>query len=111
MKLWLVQMDTKLGDKKANASKMLGHLADAAKTGVDLIVFPELVLTGYFCHQRFPELAETIPGPSTMEILETVKNSNMYTVILAIAFCVVVATAAFVAYTCYTQYGTIFKIQ
>ena len=36
---------------------------------------------------------------------------NLYTVILAVAFCVVLATAAFVAYQCYTQYETIFKIQ
>ena len=35
---------------------------------------------------------------------------NLYTIILAIAFCAVLATAAFVAYKCYTQYGTIFKI-
>ncbi len=37
--------------------------------------------------------------------------SNIYTIILAVAFCVVVATAAYVAYMCYTQYGTIWKIQ
>jgi hypothetical protein len=36
--------------------------------------------------------------------------SNIYTAIIAIAFFVVLATAAFVAYTCYSQYGTIFKI-
>ena len=36
--------------------------------------------------------------------------SNVYTAILAIAFCIVVATAAFIAYTCYSQYGTFFKI-
>ena len=36
---------------------------------------------------------------------------NLYTVILAVAFCVVLATSVFVAYQCYTQYGTIFKIQ
>ncbi len=35
---------------------------------------------------------------------------SLYTVILALAFCAVLATAAFVAYQCYTQYGTIFKI-
>jgi len=33
---------------------------------------------------------------------------NLYTVILAVAFCVVLATAVFVAYQCSTQYGTIF---
>jgi len=36
---------------------------------------------------------------------------NLYTVILAVAFCVVLATAVFVAYQCYTQYETIFKVQ
>lgn len=36
--------------------------------------------------------------------------NNLYTIVLAIAFCVVLSTAAFVAYKCYVQYGTIFKI-
>jgi hypothetical protein len=36
---------------------------------------------------------------------------NIYTVILVVAFGAVLATAAFVAYQCYTQYGTIFNIQ
>jgi len=36
---------------------------------------------------------------------------NLYTVILAVAFFSVLATAVFVAYQCYAQYGTIFKIQ
>jgi hypothetical protein len=35
---------------------------------------------------------------------------NLYTIILALAFCAVLATAAFVAYQCFTQYETIFKI-
>ena len=35
---------------------------------------------------------------------------NVYTVILALAFCAVLATAALVVYKCYMQYGTIFKI-
>ena len=36
--------------------------------------------------------------------------SNLYTVILAMAFGVVLATAAYVAFACYTQYGTIFSM-
>ena len=39
-----------------------------------------------------------------------VASDNLYTVILALAFCIVLATAALVAYKCYFQYGTIFKI-
>ncbi len=35
---------------------------------------------------------------------------NIYTIILAFAFCAVLATAALVAYKCYMQYGTLFEI-
>lgn len=37
-------------------------------------------------------------------------RSSLYTVILALAFCVVLATAVLVAYKCYYHYGTILKI-
>ncbi len=37
-------------------------------------------------------------------------SSNLYTIILALALGVVVVTALFVAYKCYFQYNTIFKI-
>ena len=36
---------------------------------------------------------------------------NLYTVILAVAFCAILATAGYVASQCYTQYETIFNIQ
>jgi hypothetical protein len=36
--------------------------------------------------------------------------SNVYTVILALAVLAVIATAGLVAYKCYFQYGTLFKI-
>ena len=35
---------------------------------------------------------------------------NLYTVILAVAFCAVLASAAYVAYQCYSQYETLFSI-
>ena len=41
---------------------------------------------------------------------KTVASSNLYTAILALAFSAVLATAAFVAYKCYFQYGTIFRV-
>ena len=37
-------------------------------------------------------------------------GNNLYTVILAMAVGVVVATAVFVAYKCYFQYGTVFSM-
>lgn len=36
--------------------------------------------------------------------------SNLYTAILAVALGVVLATAAFVTFKCFTQYGTIFGL-
>jgi hypothetical protein len=36
-------------------------------------------------------------------------SDNLYTVILALAFGVVLATAVFVSIKCYSQYGSIFK--
>ncbi len=39
-----------------------------------------------------------------------VASNNLYTVILALAFCIVLATAALIAYKCYFQYETIFRI-
>ena len=35
---------------------------------------------------------------------------NLYTVILAVAFCAVLATAAYVAFKCNAQYETLFAI-
>ena len=35
---------------------------------------------------------------------------NLYTIILAMALCAVLAAAVFVAYQCYTQYGTFYEI-
>jgi uncharacterized membrane protein (DUF4010 family) len=40
-----------------------------------------------------------------------VAADNLYTVVLAVAFFVVLAASVYVVYQCYTQYGTIFKIQ
>jgi hypothetical protein len=37
-------------------------------------------------------------------------SSNLYTALLALGVGIVLATAAFVAYMCYFQYGTIWKI-
>ncbi len=41
---------------------------------------------------------------------KTAVSSNIYTILLALALCVALTTAALVAYKCYYQYGTIFKL-
>ena len=39
-----------------------------------------------------------------------IASNDIYTIILALAFSVVLVTAVVVAINCYSQYGTIFKI-
>lgn len=47
LKLGLAQMTPRLGDVKANLALHLRQVAEAADQGIDLLVFPELSLTGY----------------------------------------------------------------
>ena len=47
------------------------------------------------------------PMPQPQRTKVSVPN-NLYTAVLAVAMGVVLATAAFVAFTCWTQYGTLF---
>lgn len=47
LNLALAQINTRLGDVEANLSKHLEIIAEARAGGADLLVFPELSLTGY----------------------------------------------------------------
>ena len=47
VKVGLAQITPKLGDVKANLALHLKTIEEAAKAGVDLLIFPELSLTGY----------------------------------------------------------------
>jgi predicted amidohydrolase len=53
----LAQIYPKLADVKANLAKHLGMIRQAGEQGVDLIVFPELSLTGYQVQDLVPEVA------------------------------------------------------
>ena len=76
------------GDKKGNLSKIKTFSIQAAEQGNNIIIFPELALTGYECNERngsnekscsmHKELAETIPGPSTEAICELACKLDVY---------------------------------
>ena len=57
LNLSLAQINTTLGDVQANLEKHLSLLADAQKRGADLVVFPELSLTGYVLQDLVPSVA------------------------------------------------------
>ena len=76
-----VQMHPRLNEVEAN----LVHMADVIKKicqeqPADLIVFPELVTTGYECGVRFTDLAERIPGHSVNVIAEQAREFNTHVV-------------------------------
>lgn len=55
--LGLAQIKTKLGDVKANLEKHLQYIEEARQRGADLILFPELSLTGYVLQDLVPTVA------------------------------------------------------
>jgi len=53
----LAQINTQLGNPEANLDKHLACLRDARQNGADLILFPELSLTGYTLQDLVPSVA------------------------------------------------------
>jgi predicted amidohydrolase len=60
-----VQMKPELGNPENNLVKMSDYISTiASQQKVDLIVFPELVTSGYELGVQFTELAQRVPGPA-----------------------------------------------
>lgn len=76
----LAQINCKVGDKKYNIEKMVKHIKKAKKEDANLIVFPELSLTGYIVRDLAYELAEPIKGPSVHLLEEVAKKEKLYIV-------------------------------
>jgi NAD+ synthase (glutamine-hydrolysing) len=47
VRLALAQIDTVVGDLRGNRERILGRLTEARDAGADLVLFPELAVTGY----------------------------------------------------------------
>lgn len=57
LRVALAQIAPTLGDRQQNLAKHLEQIAAAKRDQADLIVFPELSLTGYFLRDMVPEVA------------------------------------------------------
>jgi len=78
-----VQFNHAPGDKAANMEKIAGFVRKAAEANVDLLVFPEMCVTGYW-HVRtlrkdqVEALAEPVPGgPVTKALLQHSREEGM----------------------------------
>lgn len=78
-----VQFNHAPGDKEANLKSVRAFVGRAAELGVDLIVFPEMCITGYwhlrnFSRDQVDALAEPVPdGPSTVQLLALARQADM----------------------------------
>jgi predicted amidohydrolase len=78
-----VQFESAAGDKSANLAKIEVFLQSAAARGVELIVFPECCITGYWflrnlSREQLKALAEPVfAGPSSQALLRLAKQYHM----------------------------------
>jgi NAD+ synthase (glutamine-hydrolysing) len=70
LRVALAQIAPVLGDRHRNAQMHLEQIQAARQQGADLVVFPELSLTGYFLRDMVPDVAL---GRSSVEIAELIE--------------------------------------
>jgi predicted amidohydrolase len=78
-----VQFEHAAGDKQANLSIIRDFVAQAAQRHVELIVFPECCIAGYWflrklSSEQLQALTEPVPdGPSSLTLMALAKEHNM----------------------------------
>jgi len=78
-----VQFEHAAGDKRANLTKIRRFVRQAAEQSVELIIFPECCITGYWFLRRLAReqvqaLAEPVfDGPSSQALMALAKEHNM----------------------------------
>ena len=78
-----VQFEHAPGDKRANLNKIRRFVEEAAREGVEMILFPECCITGYFFLRRLSRedleaLAEPVfNGPSSQELVSLASTYRM----------------------------------
>jgi predicted amidohydrolase len=78
--LALAQISSQRENKKENLRKIEELTMQAKEQRADLVIFPELCLTGYVVRDQLYELAETIHGPSTRIIAELAHKTDMHVI-------------------------------
>ena len=75
-----VQMELRIGEKRANLEALEARAREAAALGARLAVFPECTLTGYAFDDPAGAraLAEPVPGPSTEAVARLARELGMH---------------------------------
>jgi predicted amidohydrolase len=79
LNLALAQINTRLGDTSANLEKHLAFARDAKAGGADLLVFPELSLTGYVLQDLAPAVAlrPSADDPTFRHLLDASRDLDL----------------------------------
>lgn len=80
LRITLAQISCGQGEKAENLKKIEEAVVKAQKLSSDLVIFPELSLTGYVVRDQIYELAEKIPGPSTSVIERLARRTRTHIV-------------------------------
>jgi predicted amidohydrolase len=70
----LAQLAPRLGDLAANVTRHLELIQAASASGADLVVFPELSLTGYFLKDLVTETAVRLDSPELRSLAEACRG-------------------------------------
>jgi omega-amidase len=74
-----VQMKPELGNVGNNLVKMSDYISDIVRDQkVDLIVFPELAISGYELGMQFTELAQRVPGAAVNLLAQRAADAGVY---------------------------------
>ena len=75
MKVTIVQTAPILLDLQHNLDEVLQKIGEEKEKGAELIVFPELALTGYFVGQRYHEVALRMDSPEIQRIAAATRGT------------------------------------
>ena len=85
LNLSVVTFQADWGDKESNLARIADYINCAARQGSNMVVFPEMSLTGYDDQPEKPsaetmqaQLAEPVPGPAAQKVAELAWKNQLY---------------------------------
>jgi predicted amidohydrolase len=78
MKIALVQMFCGFGEVDANLAAMRAFARRAKADGAEMVVFPELTISGIYKDPKVWELAQSLDGPSVRAALDLSRAEGLY---------------------------------
>jgi len=74
-----VQMNAELGRAEKNLRKVRAWTGKASKSGAELVVFPELAITGHWCSSDSWKASQAVPGgPAVVEVEKLARRHKLH---------------------------------